>query len=226
MSLSSAAVLDAVRDRRELTGYCSKILGSAFEADDAVQETMVRAWIRRDSFEGRASVNSWLYRIATNVCLDMLRSRRRRAVPIDLDGLEVPPHDRDLRAGAFPAAARTAPDPADTVAAREQVQLAVAVAIGALPARQRSVLILRDVLRWTAREVADLLGTTPASVNSALQRARATLAIHQAGDGVAVSPGVLDDEHRSLLAGLAAALHGYDVSALVTLLHDDARQSA
>jgi RNA polymerase sigma-70 factor, ECF subfamily len=217
MALSSAAVLDAVADRRELTGYCSRILGSAFEADDAVQETMVRAWTRRDSFEGRSSVRSWLYRIATNVCLDMLRSRRRRALPLDLDGLEVLPHDQDLEAAA---------DPADVVVTSESVHAALVVALQALPARQRAVLILRDVLRWSAPEVAELLGTTPASVNSALQRARAALAARQTAETPLPSADVLDAEHRSLLAGLAAALARHDVSSMVGLLHEDASGSA
>ena len=201
-------VLDTVRDRRELTGYCSKILGSAADADDAVQETMVRAWTRRDSFEGRASARSWVYRIATNVCLDMLRSRQRRAVPIDLAGLEVLPHDPDLQAAG---------DPADTVAGREAVRHAFLVAVGTLPARQRAVLILHDVLRWTAPEAAELLGTTPASVNSALQRARATLAARRISAGSEVTPTalVLDDEDRSLLAGLVAAFERHDIGALV-----------
>jgi RNA polymerase sigma-70 factor (ECF subfamily) len=216
VALSSAAVLDAVSDRRDLTGYCSRILGSAFEADDAVQETMVRAWTRRDTFEGRSSARSWVYRIATNVCLDMLRGRQRRAVPIDLAGLEVLPHDQDLR---------PAGDPADAVAVREEVHQAFVIALQALPARQRSVLILRDVLRWSTPEVAELLDTTPASVNSALQRARATLAARQAAGASVPSADVLDDEHRSLLAGLAAALESYDVSSLVTLVRDDASAS-
>ena len=201
-------VLDGVSDRRALTGYCSRILGSTFEADDAVQETMVRAWTRRDSFEGRASVHSWLYRIATNVCLDMLRSRRRRATPVDLDGLEVLPHDQDLEAAV---------DPADAAVAREDVELAFVTALQALPARQRAVVILRDVLRWTAPEVADLLGTTPASVNSALQRARATLAARQAC-GAGPAPQRLDDEQRSLLAGLVAAFERRDIPVLVGAL--------
>ena len=217
MALSSAAVLDAVRDRRELTRYCSKILGSAWDADDAVQETMVRAWTRRDSFEGRSSARSWVYRIATNVCLDMLRGRRRRAVPMDVDGLEVLPHDQDLQAAA---------DPADTVAARDEVHLALVVALQTLPARQRAVLLLRDVLRWSAPEVAELLGTTPASVNSALQRARATLAARQAAEAQVPSADLLDSEHRSLLAGLVASLARYDVSSMVALLHEDACGSA
>jgi len=204
VSLSTAAVLEATLDRRELTGYCSRILGSAFEADDAVQETMVRAWTRRDSFEGRSSVHSWVYRIATNVCLDMLRRRNRRAVPMDLEGLEVLTHDQDLQAEA---------DPADLVAEKDEIQLALMVALQALPTRQRAVLILREVLRWSAPEVADLLGTTVASVNSALQRARATLAARPAG----TTP-VLDTGQRSVLAGYVTAFEHYDAASLVTLL--------
>jgi RNA polymerase sigma-70 factor (ECF subfamily) len=200
-------VLDTFSERRELTGYCSKILGSPADADDAVQETMVRAWTRRDTFEGRSSARSWVYRIATNVCLDMLRSKRRRPTPVDLDNPEVLTHDQDLRAEA---------DPAATVVTREAVQGAFVVALQTLPARQRSVLILRDVLRWTAPEVAELLGTTPASVNSALQRARATLAARQAGAGAEPDRDiVLDDEYRSLFAGLVAAFERHDMHALV-----------
>jgi RNA polymerase sigma-70 factor, ECF subfamily len=211
VALSTAAVLEATRDRRALTGYCNKILGSAFDADDAVQETMVRAWTRRDSFEGRSSVHSWLYRIATNVCLDMLRRRNRRAVPTDLDGLEVLPHDQDLQAEG---------DPADIVTARDDIELALMVALQALPARQRAVLILREVLRWSAPEVADLLGTTVASVNSALQRARATLATRRA-DTTRPSR-LLDADQRALLVGYTTAFERYDVGSLVTLVQQDA----
>jgi len=210
VGLSTAAVLEAVHDRRELTGYCSRILGSACDADDAVQETMVRAWTRRDSFEGRSSVNSWLYRIATNVCLDMLRRRQRRAVPVDLDGLEAPPHDRGLRA-------EVEVDPADTVALNDEVERAFVVALQALPARQRAVLILREVLRWSAPEVADLLGVTVASVNSALQRARATLAKGPAA-GVTPSPLMLDAGQRAALAGYMRAFERQDIPSLVNLL--------
>ena len=213
MALSTAAVLEATRDRRELTGYCNKILGSAADADDAVQETMVRAWTRRDSFEGRSSVHSWLYRIATNVCLDMLRRRNRRAVPVDLNGLEVLPHDQDLQAEA---------DPADIVTGRDDIELALMVALQSLPARQRAVLILREVLRWSAPEVADLLGTTVASVNSALQRARATLAARPSDTPVA--PFHLNDEDRTFLAGYANAFEGYDIDSLVGLARQDALQ--
>jgi len=211
VALSTAAVLEATRDRRELTGYCSRILGSAFEADDAVQETMMRAWTRRDSFEGRSSVHSWLYRIATNVCFDMLRRRSRRAVPMDLNGLEVLPHDQDLQAEA---------DPADTVVANEDIQRAFMVALQVLPARQRAVLILREVLRWSAPEVADLLGTTVASVNSALQRARATLAARSADPSR--PPVLVDVDQQALLAGYVTAFERYDIAALTALLHDDA----
>ena len=206
----NAVVLDAVRHRRELTGYCERILGSAFEADDAVQETMVRAWTRQDTFEGRSSPRSWLYRIATNVCLDMLRGRRRRAVPIDVDGPDLFPD------GRHPAADH---DPADVAAAREAVEAAFAVMLQRLPARQRAVLVLREVLGWSAPEVAELLGTTVASVNSALQRARATLA----GDAPepARSPHRVDADHRPLLAGYVTAFERQDVAALVTLLRQD-----
>ena len=213
MALSTAAVLEATRDRRELTGYCNKILGSAADADDAVQETMVRAWTRRDSFEGRSSVHSWIYRIATNVCLDMLRRRNRRAIPTDLNGLEVLPHDQDLQAEV---------DPADIVTGRDDIELALMVALQALPSRQRAVLILREVLRWSAPEVADLLGTTVASVNSALQRARATLAARPSGTPAA--PFHLNDDDRALLAGYANSFEGYDIGSLVGLARQDALQ--
>jgi len=210
VSLSTAAVLEATQDRRELAGYCSKILGSAFEADDAVQETMVRAWTRRDSFEGRSSVHSWVYRIATNVCLDMLRHRRRSAAPVDLNGLEVLPHDQDLQAEAD--------DPADLVAEKDQIQLALMVALQVLPARQRAVLILREVLRWSAPEVADLLGTTVASVNSALQRARATLATRPTD--VSLRP-LLTAGQRAVLADYMSAFGRYDFASLVTLVQQE-----
>ena len=161
----------------------------------------MRAWTRRDSFEGRSSVHSWLYRIATNVCFDMLRRRNRRAVPMDLDGLEVLPHDQDLQAEA---------DPADLVAEKDEIELALMVALGALPARQRAVLILREVLRWSAPEVADLLGTTVASVNSALQRARATLAARTRDSDATAQ--------RARLAPYLTAFEHYDFDSLVTLL--------
>jgi RNA polymerase sigma-70 factor (ECF subfamily) len=210
VSLSSAAVIDAVQHRQELTGYCHRMLGSAFEADDAVQETMVRAWTRRESFEGRASVQTWLYRIATNVCLDMLRGRSRRAVPMDLDGWDPLPDGRG----------RHGDDPAETVTTREAVRLALTVALGQLPARQRAVLVLRDVLRWPADEVAELLDTTVASVNSALQRARATLAARTAGDSSTPHP--VAPAQQPLLADYVAAFERYDMASLVTLVRSEA----
>jgi RNA polymerase sigma-70 factor (ECF subfamily) len=214
MSPSNTVVLDAACHRRELTGYCQRLLGSAFDADDAVQETMVRAWRRQDSFEGRSSVQSWLYRIATNVCLDMLRSRRRRAVPmdLDLDAVEWPTDDRSL----------TGVDPADVAATRDEVRLALVAALRALPARQRSVLILREVLRWSAPEVADLLGTSVASVNSALQRARATLGSRTGTPASGSSGWVPAPGQEALLDAYVTAFEHYDVSSLVTLLGQEA----
>jgi RNA polymerase sigma-70 factor (ECF subfamily) len=169
--------------RRELTGYCYRMLGSAFDAEDAVQETMVRAWRGIADFEGRSAVRSWLYRIATNVCLDQLSGRQRRALPMDLSGSPYPPVEASL-AGRLPAKAWVEPvldrqvipedgDPAEQAVARESVRLAFVAALQHLPPKQRAVLILREVLRWKADEVAQLLDTTVASVNSALQRARA-----------------------------------------------------
>jgi RNA polymerase sigma-70 factor, ECF subfamily len=214
--------------RTELIGYAYRMLGSAFEAEDAVQETMVRAWKALDRFEGRSQLRSWLYRITTNVCLDMLSSKERRARPMDL---EAPSHaDRPLPAPLAETAwvepipdARIMPaggDPADLVATRESVKLAFMAALQHLPPRQRAVLILREVLRWRANEVAELLDTSVASVNSALQRARATL------DGLGATtddaPAALDEASTELLARYVAAFESYDMEALTALLHEDA----
>jgi RNA polymerase sigma-70 factor (ECF subfamily) len=172
--------------RGELTGYCYRMLGSAFDAEDAVQDTMVRAWKGIDGFEGRSGLRSWLYRIATNVCLTMIESRGKRARPMDLSATAWEPVEASL-ARRRPEDTWLEPmvddrvlpqggDPADIAVARESIRLAFVAALQHLPPRQRAVLILRDVLRWRAEEVAKLLETTTASVNSALQRARATLA--------------------------------------------------
>jgi RNA polymerase sigma-70 factor, ECF subfamily len=215
--------------RRELTGFCYRMMGSTFEADDAVQETMVRAWRGYAGFEGRSSLRAWLYRIATNVCLDALQGRARRAVPMDLG----PASSGDVRQEAgppevawlqpVPDAAVLAPhgDPADTIAARESVRLAFVAALQHLPPRQRAVLILRDVLGWHASEVAELLETTPTSVHSALQRAHARLAARPPAPGAVP----LDAEHAELLARYVDAFERYDVDALVALLHEDATMS-
>ncbi|RFU19893.1 sigma-70 family RNA polymerase sigma factor [Geodermatophilus marinus] len=216
--------------RRELTGYCYRMLGSAFDADDAVQETMVRAWRGLAAFEGRSALRSWLYRIATNVCLDQLSGRQRRALPMDLSGSPWKPVEASLSARR-PAEAWVEPvldrrvvaedaDPAEQAVQRESVRLAFVAALQHLPPRQRAVLLLRDVLRWKADEVATLLETTVASVNSALQRARATLA---ALDGeLQTQP--LDDDARDLLDRYVDAFERYDIDAFVALLHEDATQ--
>ena len=218
--------------RVELTAYCYRMLGSSADAEDAVQDTMVRAWRSYEKFEGRSSVRSWLYKIATNVCLTMLDSRQRRATPMDFgpaasaDG-PAPAQKPEISWLEPIPDARVLPpasDPAELAVAKESVRLAFVAALQHLPARQRAVLILREVLQWKASEVAELLGTTVASVNSALQRARATLAEQELaqpgpkGDGA----GELDAEHQELLTRYAEAFERYDVGALVHLLHEDA----
>jgi RNA polymerase sigma-70 factor, ECF subfamily len=205
--------------RRELTGYCRRVLGSSFEAEDAVQETLVRAWRNFDRFEGRATLRSWLYRIATNVCSDMMRRPQRRARPLDLGPLT---HD-DAPLGAARAAcggaAVAAADPAEVAASREMMVLALTV-LQRLPSRQRAVLILREVLRWRAEEVAELLGTTVASVNSALQRARCALAAADVGT-VDAGAAVEATRHKHLVA-CVDPFGQVDVESLMALLHRDA----
>src|SRR6476661_4229537 len=211
--------------RVELTGYCYRMLGSA-DAEDAVQETFVRAWRGIDRFEGRAALRSWLYRIATNVCLDLLDSRKRRALPMDL-GPAGEPIVENLRTPdqlwiePMPDGLVVAEgDPADVVAGRESVRLAFVAALQQLPPRQRAVLILCEVLRWKASEVAELLETTVASVNSALQRARATL---EAGKVSASDPApALSAADRELLGRYVAAFERYDMYALTAVIQEDA----
>ncbi|HVM07722.1 MAG TPA: sigma-70 family RNA polymerase sigma factor [Acidimicrobiales bacterium] len=226
---------DAEQYRRELRAYCYRMLGSSFEAEDAVQETMVRAWKKADTFEGRAALRSWLYRIATNVCLDMLRGRQRRAVAMDLgpsrkaDDFQHATRPNETWIEPVPDAA-VVPldgDPADVAAARDSIRLAFVTALQHLPARQRAVLILREVLRWQATEVAELLDTSVASVNSALQRARATLAERgTTEDGVRASTtSSMAPADQELLARYVDAFERYDIDLLVTLLHEDAVMS-
>ena len=216
--------------RPQLTAYCYRMLGSPFEAEDAVQDTLLRAWRAADRFEGRAAVRSWLYRIASNVCLDMLKSAQRRARPMDLGPAREP-----VEANLFiPAEARWVEpipdplvageqDPAEVAVERDTVRLALIAALQHLPPRQRAVLILREVLRWEASEVAELLGTTVASVNSSLQRARATLASRNVSADEARSP--LRDADNQLLQRYVRAFEQYDVDSLVPLLREDAVQS-
>jgi RNA polymerase sigma-70 factor (ECF subfamily) len=214
--------------RVELTAYSYRMLGSTFEAEDAVQETLLRAWRSYDGFEGRAALRSWLYRIATNVCLDMLNGRDRRARPMDLGPAKVA--DASLLGEPLPETAWIQPmpddrvvpadaDPAEVAELHESVRLAFVAALQHLPPRQRAVLILREVLRWKATEVAELLETTVPSVNSALQRARAALA---ARDGATGSIQAMDDEQRALLARYVDAFERYDMDSLTSLLHEDA----
>ena len=216
--------------RRELTAYCYRMLGSPFEAEDAVQDTLLRAWRSLDRFEGRAALRSWLYRIATNVCLDMLNGRERRARPIDL-GPSREPVESNLNTLPETTWIQPVPDglvvedgdPAELAVARESIRLAFVAALQHLPPRQRAVLILCEVLRWKASEVAELLETSVASVNSALQRARATL---EASDISATDePESLDESDRELLARYVEAFERYDMDALTSLIREDAIQS-
>jgi RNA polymerase sigma-70 factor (ECF subfamily) len=228
-STSIGSQLEAYRP--ELTSYCYRMLGSAFEAEDAVQETLVRAWRSLDRFEGRSALRSWLYRIATNVCLDFLGSAQRRARPVDLgpagSGRATDPGEplpEQIWVGPIPDS-RVLPegtDPANLVAERESIRLAFVAALQHLPPKQRAVLILREVLVWSAQEVADLLDISVPSVNSALQRARATLS---ATDTASDLYRPLDDEQKALLARYVQAFEAYDLKALTTLLHEDATLS-
>ncbi|MGH1564199.1 sigma-70 family RNA polymerase sigma factor [Mumia sp. DW29H23] len=233
MTAVATTELDLEGHRRELTGYCYRMLGSAFDAEDAVQETMVRAWRSLDKFEGRSSLRSWLYRIATNVCMDSLGSGQRRARPMDLSATAWQPVVDSLAAQRANEAwmepmldERIIPesaDPAEVAAGRESIRLAFVAALQYLPPRQRAVLVLREVLRWRAAEVAELLDTSVASVNSALQRARATMSNVQADSGDPYD--ALDAEQQELLEKYVAAFEAYDIDTFVTLLREDATQS-
>ena len=216
------------RHRSELTAYCYRMLGSPFEAEDAVQETLIRAWRGIDRFEGRAALRSWLYRIATNVCFDLLNGRERRARPMDLGPAQEPVIEN---LHTLPETTWIQPipdgllvpegDPAEVAVARETIRLAFVAALQHLPPRQRATLILCEVLHWKASEVAELLDTSVASVNSALQRARATLAASNAS----ATEAPLEEADRELLARYVEAFERYDIEALVSLIQEDASQS-
>ena len=214
--------------RKALTGYCYRMIGSGAEAEDAVQETMVRAWKSADKLHERAALKAWLFRIANNVCLDMLGSAQRRATPMDMG----PSSSADAPLGAMVAdSAWVRPiadakvleptaDPAELAASKETLRLAFVAALQHLPAKQRAVLILREVLRWPSSEVAELLDTSVASVNSALQRARATIEqLHLDETGAA---DVDEAAQKELLAKYVKAFEAYDMKALTALLKDDA----
>jgi RNA polymerase sigma-70 factor, ECF subfamily len=217
--------------RIELRGYCYRMLASPFDAEDAVQETFIRAWRGYDRFEGRSSLRSWLYKIATNVCLDMMRSVERRARPMDL-GPSQEPVESNLHQLPETSWLEPAPDelivaanrdPAEVAVARDSVRLALVAALQHLPPRQRAALILCEVLQWKAAEVAELLDTTVASINSALQRARATLELTK--PSASDPPSTLTAADRELLARYVRAFEAYDVEALTALIHEDAIQS-
>ena len=223
--------LQLEQHRLELTAYCYRMLASSFEAEDAVQETLVRAWRNIDRFEGRAALRTWLYRIATNVCLDMLTGRERRARPMDLgsaqscsspvgDTLPEVTWIQPIPDGSVLAAGG---DPAELAVSRETIRLAFVAALQHLPPRQRAVLILREVLHWRAAEVAQLLETSVAAVNSSLQRARTTLEDADVSASEPAPP--LDDDQQTLLARYVDAFQRYDMTELTSLLREDATQS-
>jgi RNA polymerase sigma-70 factor, ECF subfamily len=221
----SDSVAQLEQHRPALTGHCYRMLGSVVDADDAVQETMVRAWRGLDRFDGRASLRTWLYRIATNVCLDALADRSRRARPLEegpagtVDSvLETRPRTHWLEpipdARALPADV----SPAEKVVLRQSIRLAFVAALQHLPPQQRAVLLLTEVVGCSAAEVAEMLGTSVAAVNSALQRARARLATADVGE----SRASLSDEQTDLVDRYVAAFERYDVAALTALMHEDA----
>jgi RNA polymerase sigma-70 factor (ECF subfamily) len=215
---ATPAFAELEQHRAELTAYCYRMLGSPFDAEDAVQDTLVRAWRNVERFEGRAALKSWLYKIATNVCLDMLSAGKRRARPMDLGPAQEPIFE-NLNVPAEVTWIEPMPDPADAAVERESIRLAFIAALQHLPARQRATLILCEVLRWQASEAAELLDTTVASVNSALQRARATLA------SANVRETDSSDVDAEMLERYVAAFEAYDIDRLTELLREDAIQS-
>jgi RNA polymerase sigma-70 factor (ECF subfamily) len=214
--------------RAELTAYCYRMLASPFEAEDAVQETFLRAFRGIERFEGRAAMKTWLHRIATNVCLDMLRGRKHRVRPMDLGparepieaNLNVPTEVTWLEPIPDTLIAPQ-PDPSEIAASRESVRLAFIAALQHLPPRQRAVLILCEVMQWSANEVAELLETSSASVNSALQRARATLKAAPMNEPAPA----MDADQRALLKRYVEAFERYDLTLLTKVIREDAHQS-
>ncbi len=224
--LSTSADLEP--HRSALTGHCYRMLGSIVDAEDAVQETMLRAWRHLDKFDGRSSLRTWLYRIATNVCLDEREARAKRARPMENGaplvvsevGPILPERPRAHWLEPVPdvAALPADSDPAQLVVLKESIRLAFVAALQSLPPRQRAALLLTEVLGWSAAEVADSLETTVAAVNSAVQRARATLGAKAS----LTRDAALEPEHAALIERYVDAFHRYDVVALTALLHEDA----
>lgn len=219
-----ANVRELEAHRVALTGHCYRMLGSAGDADDAVQETMVRAWRHLDRFDGRASIRTWLHRIATNVCLDALSARKRRARPMEegpvgtiADALVQHPRNHWLEPIPDAAAIPAEGDPAELAMMRQSIRLAFVSALQHLPPRQRAALLLADVVGLSAAEIAETLEMTVAAVNSALQRARATVAARES-----TSPGELPADARDLLERYVDAFQRYDVDTLTSLLREDA----
>jgi RNA polymerase sigma-70 factor (ECF subfamily) len=219
----------AARYRRELVAHCYRMTGSVYEAEDLVQETYLRAWKAYHSFEGRSSVRTWLHRIATNVCLTSLEGKNRRPLPTGLGAPGSSAGDELVEASEVPwlepipdsmVDADSGADPSSVVAARDTIRLAFVAALQHLPPRQRAVLILRDVLRWQASEVAEALETSTAAVNSALQRAHAQLASVGATSDTVTDD--LSDDRRALLDRYVAAFWEKDVTTIVSLLKADA----
>jgi len=216
--------------RGELLAYCYRMLGSIDEAEDLVQEIYLRAWRSFDGFEGRSSVRTWLYRIATNACLTALERRARRPLPAGLGGPDEDPAAplvagpevpwlQPFPAAALAAAAGTQVDPAAEVVSRESIRLAFVAALQYLSARERAALIMRDVLDWPAAEAAELLGMSTTAVNSALRRARDDIAAALPAEDDLTEPG--DPRVRALLDRFAAAVENADAGALADLLRED-----
>lgn len=214
--------------RRELLAHCYRMLGSVHDAEDLVQETYLRAWRAYERFEGRSSLRTWLHRIATNTCLDALESRGRRPLPTGLGAPSTDPADDLVEQREVPwlepvpdaAVGADGADPAAIVTSRESIRLAFVAALQHLPPRQRAVLLLCEVLKWKAAEAAELLGTTTASVNSALQRARAHLGKVTPSESEVTEP--TTGEQRELLDRYVAAFEQKDMSALTRLFTEDA----
>jgi RNA polymerase sigma-70 factor (TIGR02960 family) len=215
--------IDMVEDlRSELTGYCYRMMGSIFEAEDAVQDAMLRVWQNWDRIQEHSSRRAWVYRIATNVCLDKLRYAKRRALPMDLSAPAAritEPRDSLPRASWIWPAPDTVHDPMDIVVSRETIRLSFIAILQLLPPRQRAVLILHDVFRWSASETANALGMTAAAVNSALQRARGTIARSNLRSDELKDGDV--DADQQLLARYVEAFEQYDIDALLALFREN-----